>query len=579
MVYNFTPSEYQKAIFKFFAEGVGNVVINAKAGSSKTTTAVMSLDYIPANKTVLFLAFNKSIATELQNRLADKPNVVACTFHSLGFKILKENLGNLTLEQYKYKTYLMKNIQMLSETVFTSKEEKNRFMKNAEQLCDLARYNKCQSAEEIGEVAEKYGILPVGDEVWVVEQLLKWGKEHTETIDYTDMEWLPYELNLNTYRYKYDWIIIDEAQDTSPVRQELFKKCIKRGTRFAAIGDKDQAINAWCGSDSSAFENFLKEADTISLDLPISYRCPKKVIELLQTLVPDIQAAPNAIEGEVNMDVSPYKAKSGDMVVCRNSLPLTVLYSWYLEKNIKAYIKGSDIGRGLVTMLKNTGANTVGADFKTDGAIPQLYKGAIKSLHRMVNVEGMTIEDAVCSEKFRKLYDSIRTIEILANGTNDLEYLTARINKIFKDEDSDGICLSTVHKAKGLEADNVFVLCPSLMPNSLAEKPWEIEAEHNIMYVAYSRPKKTLNFISEEMFSAQKAYAIDSAYILDEIIRINEKLTQLYHKDYLGSTEGHSLIITEENKREILRPKEPKSIQVRPKKEKIGANRFKKILK
>ena len=117
------------------------------------------------------------------------------------------------------------------------------------------------------------------------------------------------------------------------------------------------------------------------------------------------------------------------------------------------------------------------------------------------------------------------------------------------------------------------------MPNSLAEKPWEIEAEHNIMYVAYSRPKKTLNFISEEMFSAQKAYAIDSAYILDEIIRINEKLTQLYHKDYLGSTEGHSLIITEENKREILRPKEPKSIQVRPKKEKIGANRFKKILK
>ena len=152
----------------------------------------MSLDYIPANKTVLFLAFNKSIATELQNRLADKPNVVACTFHSLGFKILKENLGNLTLEQYKYKTYLMKNIQMLSETVFTSKEEKNRFMKNAEQLCDLARYNKCQSVEEIGDVAEKYGILPVGDEVLVVEQLLKWGKEHTETIDYTDMEWLPY---------------------------------------------------------------------------------------------------------------------------------------------------------------------------------------------------------------------------------------------------------------------------------------------------------------------------------------------------------------------------------------------------
>lgn len=578
MTYNFTPSEYQKAIFKFFSEGVGNVVINAKAGASKTTTAVMSLDYIPQNKTVLFLAFNKSIATELQNRLVDKPNVTACTFHSLGYKILRENLGKLTLEEYKYKTHLMKNFHDYSESFFVKAEDKNRFLKNCDELINLARYNKCQSAEEIGDVADKYGIIPLNDEVYVTEKMLKWGKEHTETIDYTDMEWLPYELGLSTYQYKYDWIIIDEAQDTSPIRQELFKKCFKRGTRFAAIGDKDQAINAWCGSDSSAFEHFLNEADTIKLDLPISYRCPKKVIELLQTLVPDIQAAPNAIEGEVNRDVSPYKAKSGDMVVCRNSLPLTVLYTWYIEKNMKAYIKGSDIGRGLVAMIKNTDATEVGGDFLVDGAIPRLYKGAMKSLNKMMK-EGLTIEDAVCTEKFRKMYDSIKTIEVLSNGTTDLEYLKARINKIFKDEDSDGICLTTVHKAKGLEADNVFILCPSLMPSSLATRPWEIESEHNIQYVAYSRPKKTLNFISEEMFSAQKAYAIDSAYILDEIIRINEKLTKLYHKDYLGSTEGHSLIITKDVKKQILETKEDKSKPVKPKKEKVGANKFKKFLK
>ena len=578
MTYNFTPSEYQKTIFKFFAEGVGNVVINAKAGSSKTTTAVMSLDYIPETKTVLFLAFNKSIATELQNRLVDKPNVTALTFHSLGYRILLENLGRIQLEEYKYKTYLLKNFRDLSESVFGKLEDKNRFLKNCDELTNLARYNKCQTAEEIGDVAEKYNIIPLGDEVYVVEKLLKWGKEHTDTIDYTDMEWLPYELGLNTYKYKYDWIIIDEAQDTSPIRQELFKKCFKRGTRFAAIGDKDQAINAWCGSDSSAFEHFLKEADTIKLDLPISYRCPKKVIELLQTLVPDIQAAPNAIEGEVNYDVSPYKAKSGDMVVCRNSLPLTVLYTWYIEKNIKAYIKGSDIGKGLISMLKNTDATTVGCDFKTDGAIPRLYKGAIKSVNKMVK-EGLTVEDAVCTEKFRRLYDSIKTIEVLANGTTDLEYLKARINKIFKDENSDGICLTTVHKAKGLEADNVFVLCPSLMPSSLATKPWEIESEHNIQYVAFSRPKKTLNFVSEEMFSAQKAYAIDSAYILDEVLRINEKLKVLYHKDYLGSTDGHSLLITPEHKNFILAPKPEKTNTVKPKKEKIGANKFKKFLK
>lgn len=577
MAFNFTPSEYQKKIFEFFEKGVGNVVINAKAGSSKTTTAIGALDYIPEYKTVLFLAFNRSIAAELKNRIGQKGNVTAWTFHGLGYRILMENFGHqFELEPYKYKNYLRQNLADLSNGVVLDLpfDERERYRRVCEDLVDLARYNKCQSIEEIEDVAEKYGIVLDGGESEVVSQVLKWGKEHLETIDYTDMEWLPYELNLSTKRYKYDWVIIDEAQDTSPVRQELFRKCLKKGTRFAAIGDKDQTINAWCGSDVSAFENFLKEKDTIQLDLPICYRCPKKVIELLQTIVPDIQAAPWAIEGEVNRDVSLYKVAPGDMVLCRTAAPLSVAYSDLIKKNIKAYIKGNDIGAGLVSLIKSTGVDTVAANFECDGIIPRLYKNLLKCVRKLMQTNSIELEDAINTEKFMKLYDSIKTIEILGNGTTDAAYLKDRISKIFSDEEQEGVCLSTVHKAKGLEADNIFILCPSLMPSPLARLNWEIEAEQNILYVAWSRPKKSLNFVSEKYFPVERCYA-DTNSISTEIVNINKKLSELYHKDYLADLE---VKVPKETKHIIKKQPTTHAMQ-QTKKAKIGGNKFKSFMK
>ncbi len=579
MAFNFTPSEYQKRIFEFFEKGVGNVVINAKAGSSKTTTAIGALDYIPYDKKVLFLAFNKTIANELKERINDKPNVTAWTFHSLGYRIVLENLKSahkLELDQFKYKNYIYRNLTELSDGTLVNQpfDERERYRRNCEELVDLSRYNKCQCESEFGEVAEKYGIVLCGNELSAVEKILTWGKENLDTIDFTDMEWLPYELNLSTYKYKYDWIIIDEAQDTSPVRQELFKKCLKKGTRFAAIGDKDQTINAWCGSDASAFDNFLKEKDTIKLDLPICYRCPKKVIELLQTKVPDIQAAPWAIDGEINRDVSLFKAAPGDMVLCRMSAPLSTAYSDLIKKNTKAYIKGSDIGDGLISMIKSTGADSVSADLTKDGIMPRLYKNLLKTIRKIMQTNGIQLEDALNTEKFMRLYDSIKTIEILGNGTTDATYLKDRIGKIFSDDTSDGVCLSTVHKAKGLEADNIFILCPSLMPSPLAKKDWEIEAEENIQYVAWSRAKKTLNFISEKTFPVERCY-IDSNSITNEIVSINDSLTRLYHKNYLGDLTDNIKVNETPTQKKLKAISQPKQ----PKKAKIGANKLKSFMK
>ena len=73
-----------------------------------------------------------------------------------------------------------------------------------------------------------------------------------------------------------------------------------------------------------------------------------------------------------------------------------------------------------------------------------------------------------------------------------------KIDKLFKDSDK-GICFSTIHKSKGLEADNVFIIALNKLPLQRAMKnPIQAQQEWNLCYVAYTRPKKALYLVAEE---------------------------------------------------------------------------------
>ena len=69
----FPSSEYQKRVFEFLETGCGNLVINASAGSAKTTTLVNCMRFIPMDKKVMFVSFNKHIAAEINRRISN-PN-------------------------------------------------------------------------------------------------------------------------------------------------------------------------------------------------------------------------------------------------------------------------------------------------------------------------------------------------------------------------------------------------------------------------------------------------------------------------------------------------------------------------
>ena len=505
----FTPSSYQEAIFENILHGSSNMVINAVAGSGKSTTIVNALRLIPSKNRVLFIAFNKDIVETLKNKVGEVPNVNIMTYHSLGYSIVMEALKEKPeLDEYKYMSYVRSNLSNLgyehnsiTGSLFSS------FLKNIEKLIDYARFNLCQSEREIEEIAEKYGVMLVANECEIVENALKWGKNSLKTVDYTDMVWLPYELDLKPKKHVYDWIFVDEAQDSSPVQQKLFLKCFRRGARFCAVGDSSQCINAWAGADVDAFKNFLKIPNTKEFPLPISYRCPKSVITMAQKYVPEIQATDDAIMGEIKYDVDPYSPKPGDMVLCRTTYPLVKLYAEYLRINKKSYIRGKDIGENLIETInqfKGLGVVPLNKSLMGEGLFRDLYKHFFKIVENMMEKCGLSEEEAYFSVPAMEFYDTISSLEILSEGINDADELIDKIRTIFNEGNNDAVCLSTVHKSKGLEADNVYILCKSQMPSIYATKEWEIISERNLEYVAITRTKKSLQYIDEDKFRVER---------------------------------------------------------------------------
>lgn len=527
----FIPSKYQQDIFDFIQHGNGNSVINALAGSGKTSTIVNAVKLIPSTCNALFIAFNKEIVKELEKKLVGVKNVQVKTLHSLGLLMIRRNLGtNIEIDEYKYRTFIKKNIKQLSSADFDKMTTKliQQYTDNVIQLCDLGRYNLAQCEKDLLQVSARHDIPIIDDECNAVLNVMKWGRENTTSIDFTDMVWLPYELTLNPIGLQYDYIFIDECQDLNAAQRELFLRCFRRGTRFIAVGDKKQAIYSFAGADAESFAKLQNLPNTTTLPLPISYRCPKKVVNLANQFVDTMECREGAPDGEIVHNVSIKDIHDGDMVLCRTKMPLIKLYMRYLRMGVKSYVRGQDIGLNLLRMVDKTEQIVLNVSLQKDGVFARLYDDLFEERNRLMIKRGMDLEDATLSNQIMNKYDSIKALEILAEGLTSARDLHDRIENVFA-ESADGVCLSTIHKAKGLEANNVYILCKTLMPSRLATQDWEKEQEQNLMYVAYTRAKYKLGFVSETEISPS-AGMIDPSAALTELNYIENKICKLLNK-------------------------------------------------
>lgn len=491
---NFKPSKYQKAVFTYIQKGRGNAVIDAVAGSGKSTTIVNALKLIPADKQVLFLAFNKAIVEELKIKIGNMSNVDIKTLHSLGAQVTMRTL-NSKLSTDKYISWVNSGVKSscLAPKNPMLPEVMQSWKSNILKLIDLGRVNLVTSEKELENLAWKHDIMLEDNEVEIALRGIRWGESEVSVIDFNDMIYFPNVKKLNMFTY--DWVFIDECQDLNSAQRNLFLKCLKPGGRFVAVGDPRQAIYGFAGADVESFNLLKNLPHTVKLPLSVCYRCDKDIVNLSKEIVPQIEYRDGADSGIVTHDSLVADIKDGDMVLCRVSAPLVGLCMRYISNGVKAYVKGRDVGSNLINMIKKTNRNLI-AD-----VLERLQEELLGVVNKVVKRQKCTIAEAKESNAYKVYEDKINAIEVLAEGLKTSEEVISRIEVIFSDDNKSGICLSTIHKSKGLESDRVFIICEDrLRLKRCMSIPWMAEQENNLVYVAYTRAKHFLGFVKDFTF-------------------------------------------------------------------------------
>ena len=480
-------SDNQKAVFEFVANSKRHGVVKAVAGSGKTSTAVEGLNHTSPDSMVGYVAFNKRIATELARRAPSHAHV--STNHSLGFGNIRAAQGKVKVNSRKL-YFLLRDI---GENLPTA--ENNVIKENSrviQKLVSLTKANMMEPTTETFEyIADRWNIDTNGEGELIYRtaaQLFKQSTADMSVVDFDDMIWFPASEKVPCK--KFDVLFIDEAQDLNKAQASLMMNSLNPDGRIVAFGDEFQSVYGFAGADSDSIPNLIKSLDAETLPLSITYRCPKSHVALAQSLVPQIEAAPWAKEGTLET-VSQHQfaqgARTGDMVLCRCNAPLVGPAFSLIRRGTKAVILGRDIGKSLMVLISKAQKKAkVHSLSDTLAALIEHGEREVSKLTRMKK-----------HSRAQSIEDRVETIIALSDGCSTMSQLEEKIETIFSDE-AEGVTFSSVHKAKGLEANTVWILRDDLMPHPKAEAPWELQQEANIRYVAYTRSKSRLFFVEDD---------------------------------------------------------------------------------
>lgn len=478
-------SQKQLDVFEFVKNGHGNAVVEAVAGSGKTTTIVEALKYTNPTDAVAFVAFNKRIADELRERSPDHVHV--STLHSLGLRNLKRTFSKTRVE--KNKMWQLFDQYKLSKSF----RERDLLKDNGAVILRLVSLLKAillePTSKNLSYIVDHYSIITNGQRDLIYTAAKKLWQMSLDAIEdsvnFDDMIFAPaYGL---AECEQFDFLFVDEAQDLNNSQIQFVLKSVKSTGRVIAVGDSKQSVYGFRGADVEAISNFVEALDATVLPLTITYRCPASVVRLAQKLVPYLEAREDAPEGiikDISLTDMWELVEEGDLVICRVNAPLVPPAFSLIRRGIKAIILGREIGTGLINLIDRVGKRNSS-------------RNVVDLLGHMSTYANLEIAKLIAAKKNSRalsLQDQFNTIVALADGCEEISEIRQKINRVFAD-DRKGVTFSSIHKIKGGESKRVFILEPSNMPHPMATSSWERVQEQNIIYVAYTRAKEELYFV------------------------------------------------------------------------------------
>lgn len=547
---SFIPTFEQEEIFAFFNDKDENGIIDAVAGSGKTSTLIEGIKHLPIDKKILFCAFNKKIQTEISQKVQkfSRPVIVKTTY-ALGLNILVMNdkkFAQSKVEEDKYYKILSRYLSkenlndtkqiQIQEAFFKLKETFNKKKKskindefsnpgdfstyqkddieelsfyeiadsNFKKLLSLSRltlsYNK--GKEGITKVANYYGLdidLNCDTELecytTIISLVIKEGidvAKENQIIDYADMIFLPDVFNYTSFG-KYDIIFIDECQDLSNAQLKIVMKYHKKnGGRVFAVGDPFQSIYGFAGASPKSFNNIKKLIKPKLFNLTNCFRCSQNIVSLAKEIREDISTT-NTSEGSTT------RIEFNDVLkIVKNK---DFILSRFNKDIVLTFFKLISIGKSCKILGKEEILQEI-IDFVPSKFHKRrdFYEELIENVELIFNSYKKKFFD---NETKVTMFEGIRDVIIFSyHHIKDAETFTDLINalrRLFSNENDDSIILSSIHKSKGLEAKNVFILnydSLPFIPTKGKVQDWQIYQEKCLKYVAITRAEVNLFQVS-----------------------------------------------------------------------------------
>jgi superfamily I DNA/RNA helicase len=492
-----------------------NIQVGAVAGSGKSTCCLEAIRIaINMGATALYSMFTKDTTEEFRQKVLNAglgTRVTVETAHALGFAAIRRVRRKVKVDGRKVSNMIQSWVDTLEED-----DPQAKHSGGIEKLVKFAKdrgigiFCPVDDRSAWDAIVDHHG-MSFGEEVSFEEEededdnvldfvigkaieFLRMSNNVTDIIDFSDMI---YQALLYKCPFEqFDYVFVDESQDTNPIRRELFKRMVGPRGCLVDVGDECQAVMGFTGADNDAMEIIRTEMNSIRLPLSICYRCDKAIITHAQKWVSHIEASDTAGEGEVSSmkyedfikEPEKLELSKNDAILCRKNAPLAATAFSLIRKGIGCRIEGRDIGYSLVALVNRWKVRN----------LPELRRKLDDFREREVEKAQQKNQAA----KIETINDKCDTLMCLIERAEQVAPTIEGLKKIIYDMFSDAkdpktrkdlLVLSSVHKSKGREWDRVFLLGrQDYMPSPWAKQEWEKDQEKNLIYVAITRARHTL---------------------------------------------------------------------------------------
>ena len=459
-----------------------------------------------------YFAFTTKAANEAIDRMLDyhtaferKDLKYFRTLHSLAFTRLGLKKSEVLQDEHYEDIGRQLGIEM---TVYSNGQETTGFVdSNSEyfNLINAARIKEISIEDEYN--TDMYSQEMNKQLLQIISDELQNYKDSYKLVDFTDMI---ERFNVSELCPKFDVAFIDEAQDLSPIQWKMVE-IIKKNSKYVILaGDDDQAIYGWAGADVKKFQQEISKKDII---LPQSYRVPQSVQKIANQIldrIPDLKRVRKQWKARDEKGNVEYITDIDGLPLHQGQWLILARYNDRLTK-LMPDLKD----RGVYFQYKNRKSYKVSL-FRTILNYIRWQKGELLSLSEVKDVLECANSNLKPTEE--KMYDLAeltfsKDIEWFDEFNVDYEeclYIREMLRMGEKLSKDARVRLSTMHAAKGGEADNVLLILDNTktIRESAEKNEDKADEENRVWYVGVTRTKQNLYIMSAR--KEDRGYDIES---------------------------------------------------------------------